>query len=178
MKTTSVLFFTLITFLISSASYSQKNDSLIYSNGIYSADLKIATSSNDTNENIRIEGMLVYQVKKEKVVMALYMPDLEGWMFDIISSKLSIDVDIDTETLKFRADPDHIAVDFSAFGFDISADDLLKFNNSKKVILNMILINGGNGEKKEVPVKIDLKPEKTYVYRNFYKIILKEKENK
>lgn len=176
MKTTILLFFMVFTFLSSSASYSQKNDSLIYSNGIYSADLKIATSSNDTNEIIRIEGMLVYQVKKEKFILALYMPDLEGWFFDIIRSKYSVDVDIDTETLKYLADPDHIAVDISAFGFDIPANDLLKFNSSKKVILNIILINGNNGKNKEVPVKIDLKPEMTDVYQNFYNLSLKNKE--
>ena len=172
MKTINYLFLIFFVFLVSSVSYSQKNNYDSSREG-YSAKLKIAVNSDFKKENIKIEGMLFYGIKKGKYDLLLYMENVKDCMFDIVKHEYSINTD--SEILKNELDGDHIAIDLSAFALIIPAKDLLEFNSSEKVILNVVLLKKENEYIKVIPVKIDLKPEKTNVYMDFYNFSLKDK---
>ena len=174
MKTSIFLFFILLIVLVSSISFSQNKD-YEFSHGIYQTKIKTAVGDNDSNEKIIIETMMIYQVSNIKYSLCL-MVDMEGWAFDIIKNTFSID--IDEETLKYQVDWEHISNNLTAFCFYLPADNLLKYNDSKKVILNIVLVKSDDDKYKEIPVKIDLKPEKTNVYLDFYNFSLKDNEIK
>jgi hypothetical protein len=165
--------------LLSSFSFSQNKD-YEYSNGFYSADLKVAYNNVDMNDNIKIESKLGYDSKKEKYYLLLGMEDSKGWLFDVIKTEFTIDIELDAETIKYKLDAEHIATDLSVICYDVPKDDLLKYNDSKKVVANVYLLKGDEDKEKskEIFLKIDLKPEMTGVYLDFYNFSLKDNEKK
>jgi hypothetical protein len=165
-------------FLISSVSFSQDNEYEHYS-GIYKANIKTSVSSINFKENINIEGLLVYQTEESKYLLCL-SADIKGWLFNILKTEFTIDIDLDTETIKYKIDPEHTAIDWSGICFDVPKEDLLKYNDSKRVVANVYLLKGDENKDNsiEIPVKIDLKPEETKVYLDFYNLSLKDIEKK
>lgn len=163
--------FLIFTFTVTLVSFSQDDD-YEYSNGTYMTNIKNTVTNDVSNENIKIEAVLAFETKKDNYLLGVVLMDMKGWTFDIVNNKFS--VDLDTETMKPKADPNHTAIDLSGFCFNLTVDDMLKFSNSEKIILNVILIKTDKDKNKEVPVNIDLKPEKTKVYLDFYNLSTKK----
>ena len=159
-----VLFF-VFTLLFIKYSYSQEYK-YEYTNGTYYAEYLVSGSSEDATLKINVAAIFVYETKKSEYIIGIGMEPTTEYYFDIVNN--SFTVETESETFKYSPSPEHIAIDLTGFAFVVPFEDMKKFSEAKEVILKAVLIKQNDKEKKEIHFTINLNPDATSVFSDFY----------